>query len=86
MLERCDFRTFHECSCGPNQCRVQNIGRFAKSEKRTLGTVLAKSRAGWATTYFISLAIAFLCIGTAGFMLCNALVDLDRQIMIAERV
>lgn len=23
-MERCDFRTFHECSCGPNECRVSD--------------------------------------------------------------
>jgi len=25
MLDRCDFRTERECSCGPNECRVQMV-------------------------------------------------------------
>lgn len=33
-LERCDFRTYRECSCGPDQCRVQNLGTFTKSHDR----------------------------------------------------
>ena len=85
-MERCDFRTCHECSCGPNQCRVQNIGTFRKSTDRTVNTVLAKDRAGWAATYFITLFIAFLCIGTAGALLGKELVRMDREIMLAERL
>lgn len=25
MGERCDFRAERECSCGPNECRVQMV-------------------------------------------------------------
>ena len=31
MLDRCDFRDLRECSCGPNECRVQNIGTVRRT-------------------------------------------------------
>lgn len=86
MLERCDFLTERECSCGPDQCRVQNIGRFTKSTDRTLNTVLAKDRAGWAVRYGIAVTIALISIGTAGALLGKELVRMDRQFQLEARV
>lgn len=87
MSEHCGFNIFENCNCG-GECKsgTVNLGRFTKSTDRTLNTVLAKDRAGWAVVYFITLFIAFLCIGTAGALLGKELVRMDRQIELAERV
>lgn len=31
LPDRCDFRTCHECSCGPNECRVSDPIRLTKA-------------------------------------------------------
>lgn len=57
MLERCDFRQCGECSCRPNQCRVQGI-----DPDRALNTVLAKHRASNWISDAIVYGLAFALI------------------------
>ena len=83
-MDRCDFRTERECSCDPNQCRVQNIGTFRKSTDRTLNTVLAKDRAGWAVRYGASVAIAIVALSIIASFMLIAVPDAKRQALINQ--
>ena len=62
MRDDCPASQFG-CSCG-TECKSATIplGRFAKSEKQTLNTVLAKSRAGAFAEYLVAVTIAVALI------------------------
>lgn len=78
-MTECTTRAFGGCSCtGKCQAYSTRLDEI----NRKIATVQAKRRADRALLTFI----ACLAIGTAGAMAWSALVDLDRQIQIAERV
>lgn len=64
MHSRCDFRSYRECSCGPNQCRVQNIGTTTKaSAKERDARVSIFVTLQWSILAFAVVSLSFFFIG-----------------------
>jgi hypothetical protein len=72
-MERCDFRSHNECSCGPNQCRVQNIGTFQKSPHPTFSTT--PITAGILVIFTLGALWAGICEGAGQ----QKVIERDRQ-------
>lgn len=63
MRDCCPANQFSGC-CEGRECtsKAVELGRFTKPTDRTLNTVLAKDRAGWAVRYGASIFIAVALI------------------------
>lgn len=60
---RCDFRTHHECSCGPGECRASHhhlIHRQARYEKATAKATRA---------FHVAATCLAFCVVLAGVLL-----------------
>lgn len=79
MRDCCPANQF-DGACEDGKCKSYS-SRLAEINRK-ISTVQAKRRADRMLLTFI----AFLCIGTAGFLLCNALVKLDKTYELAGRV
>jgi hypothetical protein len=63
MRDCCPANQFSGC-CEGRECtsKAVHLGKFTKPTDRTLNTVLAKDRAGWAVRYGASVAIAVVAL------------------------
>jgi len=77
-MQRCDFRAERECSCGPNECRVQNLGTVRKVSDLT-GVFTPSASIQFA---FLAWVVLTAAIGFGAYQLHQ----IDKQIETAGRV
>ena len=57
-MERCDFRTYQECTCGPNECRVQMVYPKA-NDMAGVFTVSARGQIAFIAWFTLTCLIGF---------------------------